>query len=471
VFAVCSDFDPDLLAAEAPPPAAVAAAAAAATPVDNNLVMLTQSGRPLRLHKEVWGLWARTDYGAIKVRSIDYVTSGVKIAPPCPPAMEIAHLEMYLCDTKITHVTSRKGNWLREHRVAHPVSPPAGAAASGAGGAAAASASKATAGAAAAKPSPSSSGASSSKSSPPVAASADSSPADSDDSDVDEPDDDDDGDADARHASGAGLRPFDADFFFVVTFFVQSSPTFHLTLYFRRSDFHSSGQSNAGDEEHAPAEASAARRAFDTLFARFIAGNSAFRNARLKLIPFVVDGGWFAAKAVGNRPCIIGNKVRTTTATQTCLAGVHDGGGRGMGSQGCMCGDDAEWCRFSPFSPCLFLCFSALGVCVAIVAAAACLMVLFGPRPLSSLADRHHLLLRSCVELHGNQHRCFGVTIGFGHLSSRQGHSPLVPLMTHTPCARAMDGSIVWRNRSSALWCLCVCHADGCSHLRATRRI
>jgi hypothetical protein len=235
--------------------------------------MQTLSGKPMRMHTEPWGEWSVSDYAAIKVRGLNYVNDGIKIAPPCPPAMEIKHLEIYQCDEQITHVCQYKDNWLQKYKAAHP-SP-------------AASSSKK--GKAAAKPAAAAAAASSSSASPDL-------------------------------SSGAGLRPFDPDFFFVITFHVQTSPTYHLSMYFQRnpdSVMQASAQPAAKKPEspveyHEPKAAAAATKAFDTLFQRFIDGDTEYRNSRLKLVPFVVEGGnWLVSKTVGNRPAIIGKKITT----------------------------------------------------------------------------------------------------------------------------------------------------------------
>ena len=46
------------------------------------------------------------------------------------------------------------------------------------------------------------------------------------------------------------------------------------------------------------------------LLERFINGTDAFRNARFKLIPTVVEGPWLVQKAVGNRPALLGKTLR-----------------------------------------------------------------------------------------------------------------------------------------------------------------
>lgn len=244
------------------PAAPTVRAAAPPAGVNPDLVMHTVGGKLLHMHREPWGQWSMTDYAAIQVRSRDYVRTGVKIPPPCPPTMEIVHLEMYMCDTQIYHVCSYKDNWLQKYKASQP------------------------------KPA----AASKTKPLPRVAPGA---PL---------PD----------LSSGAGLRPFDPDFFFVVNFHVQTAPTFHLTMYFQRRDVAraaatgSASSKKDAEEYHEPVAAAQAKTAFDTLFERFIEGDTAFRNTRLKLIPFVVDGGnWFVNKAVGNRPAIIGSKIAT----------------------------------------------------------------------------------------------------------------------------------------------------------------
>ena len=203
---------------------------------DDDLVMKTLSGKTLRMHRAVWGRWSMTDYAAIKVRSKQYASNGVKIQPPCPPMMDIKNLEMYMCNTQIHHVCSYENNWLRQLKAAR------------------------------AKRTASSSSPTAYVSKPNYEGHTDLS-------------------------SGEGLRPFDPDFFFVVTFHVQTDPTFHLSLYFQRRDLVSSGGAAGPEEEyHEPQAAARAKKAFDTLFQRFIDGDDEFRNSRLKLIPYVVDG-------------------------------------------------------------------------------------------------------------------------------------------------------------------------------------
>ena len=198
--------------------------------------------------------------------------------------MEIVHLEMYQCDTQIFHVCSYKDNWLQKYKRAaarvaaqKAASPAAGAGKKKKGDAAAASAS----------------------------ASAASSSAEEAHVDPDEPLPD--------LSSGEGLRPFDDDFFFVVNYHVQSNPSYHLTMYFQRREVAQAAAAEGIQEEHDEEEAAEAQAAFDRLFARFVAGDTAYRNKRLKLLPFIVEGGnWFVSKAVGNRPVIIGSRITTT---------------------------------------------------------------------------------------------------------------------------------------------------------------
>lgn len=232
--------------------------------------MSTLGGKPMHMHRERWGHWSVSDYAAIKVRGLNYINDGIKIAPPCPPAFEIKHLEIYQCDEQITHVCQYKDNWLQKYKATHPSCAPKKGAKPAAAAAAAASSSS---------PSPA-----------------------------------------ADVSSGAGLRPFDPDFFFVVTFHVQTAPTFHLTMYFQRSPdsvTQASGlpaakKADSPIEYHEPKAAAAARQAFDVLFQRFIDGDTEYRNSRLKLVPFVVEGGnWLVSKTVGNRPAIIGKKITT----------------------------------------------------------------------------------------------------------------------------------------------------------------
>ena len=272
-------------------------------PASDDDMMLTASGKQLPMHREVWGRWSMSDYAAIKVRGLDYMMDSVKISPPCPPTMEIVHLEIYMCETQIFHVCSKKDNWLQQYKRAQAAKNEKEAAGAGAASSSGKSKPKKTPNAAA--PSSSSSAASSSAAAAPADPYATAPPL---------PD----------LSSGEGLRPFDPDFFFVVNFHVQTAPSYHLTMYFQRREVAlanrakqngaaSAQAAKASEEYHEPVAAAAAKQAFDTLFARFISGDTAFRNSRLKLIPFVVDGGnWFVTKAVGNRPCIIGNKITTT---------------------------------------------------------------------------------------------------------------------------------------------------------------
>lgn len=295
-----SDIEPlseeDIAAAPAPP-------TQPPPPSSDDDMMLTASGKQLPMHREVWGRWSMSDYAAIKVRGLDYMEDAVKISPPCPPTMEIVHLEIYMCDTQVFHVCSKKDNWLQQYKRAQ-------AAKNGKNGAGAGAASSSSSSKSKPKKSPSAAAASSAS----AASSSAAYPADPYATAPPLPD----------LSSGEGLRPFDPDFFFVVNFHVQTAPSYHLTMYFQRREVAlanrakqngaaSAQAAKASEEYHEPVAAAAAKQAFDTLFARFIQGDTAFRNSRLKLIPFVVDGGnWFVTKAVGNRPCIIGNKITTT---------------------------------------------------------------------------------------------------------------------------------------------------------------
>lgn len=297
----CFSVDsPDQVAPTPPPPPS------SASPVDESLVMRTQSGLALHMHPEVWGRWSMTDYAAIKVRSKEYVQSGVKIPPPCPPTMEIIQLEIWQCEKQVYHVCSYKDNWLRKFKAA-----------------------QAAAGAGKPRVSPQPSSSPSRSSSPPSASSNASSASSASSSSSSAPRD---------LSSGAGLRPFDDDFFFVAHFCVQTNPTYHLTMYFQRREVaRANGQQQAAasppaasasasaspsspssptlffdEEKHEPRAAAAAKQSFDTLFSRFINASTEWRNSRLKLIPFVVDGGnWFVQKTVGQRPAIIGRKIDT----------------------------------------------------------------------------------------------------------------------------------------------------------------
>lgn len=64
-----------------------------------------------------------------------------------------------------------------------------------------------------------------------------------------------------------------------------------------------SGSGDRGEEEE---EAGAASR----LLERFVNGTDAFRNARFKLIPSVVEGPWLVQQAVGTRPALLGKTLR-----------------------------------------------------------------------------------------------------------------------------------------------------------------
>uniref|UniRef100_R7WF77 Protein ENHANCED DISEASE RESISTANCE 2 C-terminal domain-containing protein n=1 Tax=Aegilops tauschii TaxID=37682 RepID=R7WF77_AEGTA len=47
----------------------------------------------------------------------------------------------------------------------------------------------------------------------------------------------------------------------------------------------------------------------DSLLGRFIDGTDAFRDARFKLIPSIVEGYWMVKRAVGTRACLLGKAV------------------------------------------------------------------------------------------------------------------------------------------------------------------
>lgn len=47
----------------------------------------------------------------------------------------------------------------------------------------------------------------------------------------------------------------------------------------------------------------------DSLLGRFIDGNDAFRDARFKLIPSIVEGYWMVKRAVGTKACLLGKAV------------------------------------------------------------------------------------------------------------------------------------------------------------------
>jgi len=291
--------DPD--DASAPP---LPSAPPSRSPPGADELMRSQSGQPIRMHREVWGHWSMSDYGAIKVRGPTYLDDGVKIPPACPPALEIVHLEIYQCDQQIFHVCSKKDNWLQRYRREQAAKAAAAAGKGGkkkkgAAGNGAAAAASAAAASASPSPSPSAGSSASDSDSPrelPMLPGAD-----------DLPD----------LSSAEGLRPFDDDFFFVVVFHVQTAPCFHLVMYFQRRDVVRRANEAANgvdslEEEHDPEEVRVAQEAFDRLFTRWIAGDSQWRSQRLKLLPFLVEGGnWFVSKAVGNRPAILGNKIRS----------------------------------------------------------------------------------------------------------------------------------------------------------------
>jgi len=95
--------------------------AAASTPPappdsDADDIMRTQSGKIIHMHSDVWGHWSQTDHTAIRVRGAEYLYDQVKIPPPCPPMMEIAHLEIYQVQGQIFHVCSKKDNWLQQYK-------------------------------------------------------------------------------------------------------------------------------------------------------------------------------------------------------------------------------------------------------------------------------------------------------------------------------------------------------------------
>jgi len=47
----------------------------------------------------------------------------------------------------------------------------------------------------------------------------------------------------------------------------------------------------------------------DSLLGRFIDGTDAFRDARFKLIPSIVEGSWMVKRAVGTKACLLGKAV------------------------------------------------------------------------------------------------------------------------------------------------------------------
>eukprot|EP00736_Rhodelphis_marinus_P013614 Rmarinus@m.25902 len=48
---------------------------------------------------------------------------------------------------------------------------------------------------------------------------------------------------------------------------------------------------------------------FESLLARFVDGDDAYRNSKFKLLPGVVEGSWIVKKSVGNTPAILGKAV------------------------------------------------------------------------------------------------------------------------------------------------------------------
>ena len=46
-----------------------------------------------------------------------------------------------------------------------------------------------------------------------------------------------------------------------------------------------------------------------TVWTKFINGNQQYRDARLKLLPVVIDGPWIVKKAVGHGPALLGQAI------------------------------------------------------------------------------------------------------------------------------------------------------------------
>lgn len=49
--------------------------------------------------------------------------------------------------------------------------------------------------------------------------------------------------------------------------------------------------------------------AFDTVFNRFLDGDSAYRDRKIKMIPGIAEGNWIVKRSVGNKPAILGTKL------------------------------------------------------------------------------------------------------------------------------------------------------------------
>ncbi|GMF11267.1 unnamed protein product [Phytophthora lilii] len=83
---------------------------------------------------------------------------------------------------------------------------------------------------------------------------------------------------------------------FVVTLIIPGTPLVATVQYFAKTKSAAAG---------GPTEA-------EELWERFLRSDDAFRNARFKLIPTIVDGPWVIRKTVGTTPCIIGKAIQTT---------------------------------------------------------------------------------------------------------------------------------------------------------------
>lgn len=82
----------------------------------------------------------------------------------------------------------------------------------------------------------------------------------------------------------------DMPYMLAVNIIVAGKPKISVVTYYARDP---SEQLNASKSAHG------------TLFQAFLQGDDAFRNARLKLIPFVPEGPWVVRKSVGKRPLIV----------------------------------------------------------------------------------------------------------------------------------------------------------------------
>ena len=81
---------------------------------------------------------------------------------------------------------------------------------------------------------------------------------------------------------------------------------FQVVFYHAIPDHLAPGGSGSGDVGEEEEEAGAPSR----LLERFVNGTDAFRNARFKLIPSVVEGPWLVQQAVGTRPALLGKTLR-----------------------------------------------------------------------------------------------------------------------------------------------------------------